>query len=92
MVVFRVSPEDAKFLETQFTPTFTATDIIKIENQHAYVKLLSGNIPRRPFDILVPFPDRGDAAQIDTLKELSYVTYGRPKDEVNEEIMRKFTL
>jgi flagellar motor switch protein FliG len=31
MAVFRVSPEDAKFLEAQFAPSFTASDIIKMK-------------------------------------------------------------
>jgi hypothetical protein len=92
MVVHRVSPEDAKFLETQYVPTFTANDIIKIENLHAYVKMLSNNIPAKPFDIVSVYPPKGNKDQIDQLKELSYVTYGRPKDEVDEEIMRKFTI
>lgn len=92
MVVHRVSPEDAKFLETQFNPTFTAADIIKIENYHAYVKMLSNNTPAKPFDIVGIPPSRGNKDQIDPIKELSYVTYGRPLNEVNEEVMRKFTL
>lgn len=91
MAVFRVSPEDSKFLETQFVPTFTANDIIKIENRHAYVKMLSGGSPVKPFDIVTLDQEIGDKSRIDPLKELSYITYGRPADEVNEEIMRKFT-
>jgi hypothetical protein len=90
MVVHRISPEDAKFLETQFMPTFTANDIIKIENLHAYVKMLSNNSPVKPFDIVSVYPPKGDRDAIEPLKELSYVTYGRPIDEVQEEIMRKF--
>ncbi len=92
MAVFRVSPEDAKFLETQFVPTFTANDIIKIENWHAYLKLLSNGTPKRPFDIATLPPEQGDRSRIEPLKELSYLTYGRPADEVNAEIMRKFQL
>lgn len=92
MAVFRVSPEDAKFLETQFVPTFTANDIIKIENRHAYVKMLSKGTPIRPFDIVTVNQELGDRERIDALKELSYITYGRPADEVNAEIMRKFSL
>jgi hypothetical protein len=92
MAVFRVSPEDAKFLETQFVPTFTANDILKIENRHAYVKMLSNGSPIRPFDIVTMDQQLGDKSQIETLKELSYITYGRPADEVNAEIMKKFTL
>ncbi|MEN9551923.1 MAG: hypothetical protein RI935_300 [Candidatus Parcubacteria bacterium] len=90
MAVFRISPEDAKFLEPQFAPTFTANDIIKIENWHAYVKLLSNGQPKRPFDIATLPPDQGDRSRIEPLKELSYLTYGRPLEEVNEEIMKKF--
>jgi hypothetical protein len=36
--------------------------------------------------------EKGDIDKIGALKELSYLTYGRPVDEVNEEITRKFTL
>lgn len=92
MAVFRVSPDDAKYLESTFTPTFTANDIIKIENYHAYVSLLANGTPKKPFDIDVKAPYKGDPSRIDPLKELSYVTYGRPKDEVNDEIMKKFSL
>jgi hypothetical protein len=46
----------------------------------------------RPFDIDALPPEQGDRTRIDQLKELSYITYGRPLDEVTEEIMRKFTL
>lgn len=92
MAVFRISPEDAKFLETQFTPTFTANDIIKIENWHAYVKMLAKGQPKRPFDIATLPPPKGDSSRIEPLKELSYITYGRPADEVNAEIMKKFQM
>ena len=92
MAVFRVSPDDAKYLESTFVPTFTANDIIKIENYHAYVSLLANGTPKKPFDIDVKAPYKGDPSRIDPLKELSYVTYGRPKDEVNDEIMKKFSL
>lgn len=92
MAVFRVGPDDASYLETQFAPIFTANDIMKIENYHAYVKMLVNGEPRKPFDIVTLPPEHGDRSRIDALKELSYLTYGRPADEVNAEIMRKFNL
>jgi TraM recognition site of TraD and TraG/Type IV secretion-system coupling protein DNA-binding domain len=92
MAVFRVGPDDAKYLESQFAPTFTVGDIMKIENRHAYVKMLMNNEPKKPFDIMTLPPLQGDITKIDALKELSYLTYGRPADEVNEEINRKFSL
>jgi type IV secretory pathway TraG/TraD family ATPase VirD4 len=92
MAVFRVSPDDAKYLESKYTPTFTANDLMKIDNRHAYMSLLANGTPKRPFDLATYPPQKGDATRIETLKELSYITYGRPADEVNEEIMRKFNL
>jgi hypothetical protein len=92
MAVFRVGPDDAQFLERQFSPVFTASDIIKIENRHAYVKMLMNNEPKPPFDIVTLDTPKGDRSRIEALKELSYLTYGRPADEVNEEINRKFSL
>lgn len=92
MAVFRISADDAKYLESKFLPTFTASDIMKIDNYHAYISLLAQGTPKKPFDINVNAPQRGDRTKISALKELSYLTYGRPADEVNEEVMRKFNL
>lgn len=92
MAVFRVSADDAKYLESKFAPTFTANDIIKIDNRNAYLSLLANGSPKKPFDISIPPPHKGDMARIKPLQELSYLTYGRPLDEVNAEIMRKFNL
>ncbi|MCF7843993.1 hypothetical protein K9M47_03805 [Candidatus Gracilibacteria bacterium] len=92
MVVYRVSPDDAKYLESKFSPTLTSSDIMKIENFHAYVHMLAQGDPKKPFDIAVDPPPKGDISKIDALKELSYLTYGRPADEVTSEIMKKYSL
>lgn len=91
LAVFRVGADDAEYLESQFSPTFTKSDILKIENRHAYIKMLINGEPKKPFDIITNKPPEGDFRIINSLKELSYLTYGRPKDEVNDEIMRKFS-
>ena len=92
MTVFRVSPDDAKYLESKFAPTFSSSDLMKIHNYHAYVSLLAKGTPKKPFDINVAPPSKGDMSMIDGLKELSYLTYGRPAEEVNAEILKKFSL
>jgi hypothetical protein len=92
MAVYRISPDDAKYLESRYTPTITASDIMKIANYHAYINMLVRGEPKKPFDIAVGPPPHGDITKIDALKELSYITYGRPLDEVTEEIMRKYSL
>lgn len=90
LAVFRVGADDAKYLETQFTPTFTASDIMKIENYHAYIKMLVNGEPRKPFDIVTLPPMVGDTSRIEALKELSYLTYGRPRGEIESEILKKY--
>jgi hypothetical protein len=92
MAVFRVSSDDAKYLESQFSPTFTQEDIIRIDNFNAYLKILAHGEPKKPFNIKVPPPEKGDKSRIDAIKELSYITYGRPVEEVTAEIMRKYDL
>jgi hypothetical protein len=91
MVVFRVSPEDAQFLENKFKPTFTASDIIKLENLNCYVNMLSRGEPVKPFNIKVPFPPKGNAEAVEKIKELSYIKYGRPREEVEAEVMEKYS-
>lgn len=89
-IVFRISDADAKFLESTFTPTFSYSDIMKIENLNAYVSLLINDYPQKPFNIKESYNNRGDKETIDILKQLSYQKYGRPRAEVEEEIMKKF--
>lgn len=92
MAIYRVSPEDAKYLESKFAPTFTSSDIMKIANYHCYVNMLVKGDPKKPFDIAASREPKGDITKIDALKELSYLTYGRPVDEVTAEIMKKYNL
>lgn len=91
MTVFRVSPEDAEYLEPKFTPTFTRSDITKLENRNAYMSMIVKGAPTsRPFSILTADNPKGDLEKVDKLKELSYLKYGRPREEVEAEIMKKY--
>ncbi len=90
MAIFRVSPEDATVLESKVKPVFTAADIIKQDNLNCYMSMLVDGQPVKPFNIHVPFPPRGNVEVVEKLKELSYLKYGRPREEVEEEIIGKY--
>jgi hypothetical protein len=90
MAIFRVGVEDAEFLEKYFKPTFTATDIFKLPNRTAYVKMLSNGNPQKPFNIVTMAPEKGNRELIAPLKELSAVSFGRNKRDVEEEMMKKY--
>lgn len=92
MALFRVGPDDAHYLESQLAPTFTAGDLMKIENFHAYLKILVRGEPKKPFDIVALPPEKGDRTRIEALKEISYLTYGRPREDVEAEIMKKYQM
>jgi hypothetical protein len=91
MAVFRVSPEDAQYLESKFTPTFTAKDITRLDNMNAYMSMIINGAPSiKPFNIFIPFPPKGNKDIVPKLKELSYLTYGKDRATVEAEIMGRF--
>ncbi|MEK7113629.1 MAG: TraM recognition domain-containing protein, partial [Patescibacteria group bacterium] len=90
MAVFRVGVEDANFLEPKFKPVFTAQDITKLDNYNAYINMLVNGQPAKPFNIKTFPPESGNEGIVGNLKQLSYMTYGRDRAEVEKEIMARF--
>ena len=87
---FRVSPEDAEFMQKQFEPVFTSTDIMKLDNRCAYMAMLYRGQPIKPFDIRTADNPPSNTQIVPLLKELSYTRYGRDREEVEAEIMAKY--
>lgn len=92
LAVFRVSSDDATYLEKQFLPTFNASDIMRLENRNAYMKLLADGTPQKPFNMVTLAPTQGAKDIVSAVKELSSLKYGRKREEVEEIIMQKFNL
>ena len=90
MAVFRVGAEDAEFLESQFAPTFTAADLMKIENRNAYLKMLIHGKPVTPFNVEMFPPPSGHPEIVEQLKQLSYLKYGRDRETVDSAILQKY--
>ena len=92
MVVLRVGAQDAEFLEKQFGPTFSAQDLVNVDNYRGFAKILVNNILAKPFNISFFPPTKGDQEVANALKELSRLKYGRDKNIVNREIMERTKL
>ena len=90
IAAYRVGSEDATFLEKQFEPVFTANDLINIDNYKAHVRILANGSPVEPFNIEGMPPPPGNPENIEKIKELSYQKYGRPRGEVEKEILEKY--
>lgn len=90
MAVFRVGADDAAYLESQFSPVFDQKDLIQLENWNAYMKMLVNGEPVKPFNIKTLAPPEGKRDIVPHLKELSAIQYGRPRAEVEQEILERF--
>jgi hypothetical protein len=90
MAVFRVGQDDGEFFAKQFAPTFSAPDFINIENRNAYVRMLANGVPQKPFNIKTLNLSGGNPNQIDDLRELSYLTYGRDRATVEASIRARY--
>ncbi|MDO8482005.1 MAG: TraM recognition domain-containing protein [bacterium] len=89
---FRVGTTDAEFLAKQFEPGFTAPDLENLPNRNAVLSLLVNGSPARPFTIQTEELPKFDFSRVNAMKELSYATYGRDREEVEAEVRRKFAM
>jgi hypothetical protein len=86
---FRVGAEDAEFLEKQFAPVFTGSDLVNVDNRNLFSKLLINNELTKPFNMKTYPPTKGNQEIANAIKELSRLKFGRDKDIVNREIMER---
>ena len=87
MVVFRIGADDAEFMKNQFEPVFSQQDLMNIDNFNAHIKLLINNQTTRPFNIRTIKEREGSPEIVQALREMSRLKYGRPREEVEAEIM-----
>ena len=92
MCAFRVGSEDGEFLEKQFAPVFSVSDLVNVDNRNLFVKLLINNELSKPFSMKTFPPSAGDQEMANYLKELSRLKYGRDAEIVNREIMERTKL
>ncbi len=89
MAVHRVSSKDAEFMEDLYQPAFNKKDLMNVDNYNYFAKLLVDGEPVKPFSAKALPPTEGNKGQVEKLKEVSYLKYGRPRDEVEGEVMEK---
>ena len=86
---FRIGAEDAEFVQKQFEPVFDANDLMNVDNHNCFMKLLIASQVATPFNMKTYPPSGGNPQIAEAIKELSKLKYGRSRDIVNEEIMKK---
>ncbi len=86
MLVFRVGEPDTEQLDKILAPEFGPRDLISVQNLSAIAKILINGEPTRPFSVRLNFPPPGSAMLRAKLKELSRLTYGKDRAEIEVEI------
>lgn len=90
IAAFRIGSDDGEFMAGQFSPVFTARDLLNIDNHNAYVKLLIHGETQRAFNIRTYPPATGNAFVKEHAIELSRLRYGRPREEIETAIRNRY--
>ncbi len=86
---FRVGPDDAKYLVTEFEPAFDENDLVNFDNYNAALRLLIKGQTSKPFNIVTFPPSKGNPETARLIKELSRAKYGRDRDLVESELRQR---
>ncbi len=90
MISFRTGPEDADFLVKQFAPVFEQNDLSNLPNYYAVAKLMISGLPSQPFSMLsLPPVGTSSPGMADAVRQLSAAKFGRARDQVAQDIMRR---
>ena len=78
-------------MKNKFEPVFTPHDLMSIDNLNAYLSLLVNGQTTKPFNIKIDTGMVFGAGSNETaakIKEISRTKFGRPREEVEDEIRR----
>ncbi len=90
MVTFRIGVEDAETMAKEFAPVFNDFDLLNVDRYNAFVKLMINGTASKPFNMAtypLEKPSTEQAATATAIKQLSRLKFGRPRAEVESEIL-----
>lgn len=91
LITFRVGVSDAGYLQHEYQPTFSETDLINIEKYNAYIKTIVNNEPQNPFSLdlrkdMTKVQQAQNPQVAEMIKKLSALKYGRDKNLIETEM------
>jgi hypothetical protein len=94
MMFYKIGPQDAEFCAKEMAPVFSEADLVNVDAFRGCMKLSIDGQPSRPFSIEVPRPwlettYLPDKTAVEAYKQLSRLKYGRDKEFVSREIIRR---
>lgn len=94
MMFYKIGPQDAETCAKEMAPVFSDQDLVNMDAFKGAMKLCIDGQPSRPFTIQVPKPWEDttftkDVQAAEAFKQLSRLKYGRARDFVDREILRR---
>ncbi len=94
MMFYKIGPQDAEVAAKEMAPVFSEQDLVNMDAFKGAMKLCVDGQPSRPFSIEVPkhWLDKeyvADKQAGEAFKQLSRLKYGRAKEFVDREIIRR---
>lgn len=91
MMSYKIGAQDAEYMAKEMAPVFSEQDLINLDKFKAVMKLSIDTQPSRPFSIspINPGLEKGDPQAAEAYKQLSRLKYGRDREFVDREILRR---
>jgi hypothetical protein len=91
ILAFRVGPDDAKYLITQFSPAFDEQDLVNFDNFTGAMRLLINGVTSPPFSFSTFPPSKPDPKIAEMVKVLSRAKYGRNRHLVELDLLERLS-
>jgi hypothetical protein len=97
LISFRIGVTDASYIQREFQPVFSESDLINIERFHVYMKTIVRNEPVPPFSVdmtkdIAKLKKEANEKIAKAIIQLSSLKYGRPKELVEAEVEQRARL
>jgi len=91
IMCYKIGAQDAEYMAKEMAPVFSDQDLVNLDKYKAVMKLSIDTQPSRPFSItpLNPYLEKGDRGVAEAFKQLSRLKYGREREFVDREIIRR---
>jgi len=88
---YKIGAQDAEYMSKEMAPVFGEQDLINLDKFKAVMKLSIDTQPSKPFSItpVNAYLETGDPDVAEAYKQLSRLKYGRDREFVDKEILRR---
>lgn len=88
LVVYRVGAFDAQYLEKEFAPNFSPSDLVNLDRFNAYVRLMINGVTSKPFSMQNIPPQPLTEGNREKVLRVSRERYAQERVVVEDKIMR----